>query len=227
MISLVCAIAACVAIHAGAAAWAATHLGVRVREVSFGVGPVLKRFGMLTIRLLPVGGFVKFKDSRTEYIAPTDMRDAFDAQPLAVRLTIGASGCAALLLMVTATAQFEGLRAFASGFGQFFSGGLSPLGDAQELLEDAQAVSRTLSFATLLGFAAAKFAAFNLLPFPACNGGFMLAEPFRKTALARQWPAGLTTGFSLLQIALSFSWMFALAAYVTGSGAAFGRLIAQ
>ena len=225
MIVLLCAIVACVAIHIGSIAWVAAKLGVTIREVSFGFGPVLKRFGVLTIKLVPLGGFVKLKDSREEYIEPWDMDDALDAQPLAARLAIGASGCVALLLVVAATAQFDGLRAFASGFGQFFSGALSPLGDAQRLLGGVSTAVHASSFVTLFGLAAAKFAAVNLLPFPANNGGFMLAALFKNTALARWWPAGLTTCLTLAQIGLSLSWLFAVAVYLAGSAAAIDRFI--
>ena len=218
MISLLCAVAVCVVVHLASAALLAAMLGIKVREASFGFGPVLARFGVVTLRLIPLGGFAKFKDSREEFIAPSDMHDAFDVQPLATRLAIGATGCLALLLIAMATLQLEGLSAFAGGFGQIVSGALSPLGEAQRLLAKIGTSTPTLPFTALLGFAAAKFAAFNLMPFPANNGGFMIANLFRNTPLQRRWSSALTSLLTLAQLALALSWIGAMLIYFIQPG---------
>ncbi len=219
MIALLCAVVTCVVLHVSSAAFLADQLKIKVREVSIGFGPVLARFGRVTLRPFLFGGSVRFKDSEAEDLDPDDMHDAFDAQPLAARLAVGASGCIALVLVALATLRLDGLRAFASGFMQIVSGAFSPLGDAQEMLAQVHLAGTTLPFASLLGLAAAKFAALNLLPSPATNGGFLIRTAFLHTRLFRRWPSRMTSLCVVAYLGLLLSWLCALLVYLTQPGA--------
>ena len=219
MIALLCAVVICVVFHVSSAAFVADRLKIQVREVSIGLGPVLARFGRLTLRPFLFGGSVRFKDSEVECLDPDDMHDAFDAQPLAARLAVGTSGCIALVLVAVATLRLDGLRAFASGFVQIVGGAFSPLGDAQELLTQVHLAGTTLPFASLLGLTAAKFAALNLLPSPATNGGFLIRTAFQRTRIFGLWPPRMTTLCVVAYLGLLLSWLCTLLVYLTQSGA--------
>ncbi len=67
-----------------------------------------------------------------------------------------------------------------------------------------------LPFKALLGHVAAKFAAFNLLPLPATNGGQALTFIGRRFGLDRIWPARLTHILVLAYLALGLSWVGAM-----------------
>lgn len=219
MIDLLFAVVTCVVLHVSSAAFLADQLKIRVREVSIGFGPVLARFGRVTLRPFLFGGSVRFKDSEAEYLDPDDMHDAFDAQPLTARLAVGASGCIALVLMAAATLRMDGLRAFVNGFAQIVGVALSPLGEAQELLAQMHLAGTTLPFVSLLGFTAAKFAALNLLPSPATNGGFLIRTAFLRTRLFGLWPSRMTSLCVVAYLGLLLSWLCALLVYLTQSGA--------
>jgi membrane-associated protease RseP (regulator of RpoE activity) len=203
----------CVLIHVFAIALCATAFGVVIREVSVGLGPTAFNIGRLTFRAVPFGGSVRFKDSREEALEASDMRGALDGRSVLAQIVIGLSGCIALLLLAVICLQAEGVRAFFDGFGQIVIGALSPLGKAQELLAQAQQRLVGLSFLAVLGLVAAKLAAFNLMPLPGANGGFVIATIARGVGIARFWPAQLTPLFLLAYIAIAISWLVALGVY--------------
>ncbi len=78
MLFFLMAVVSCVLLHVLAMALLGVALGVTLREVSIGVGPTLLRVGRWRIRLLPVGGAVRFQDSRDE---AQDARDADVGEP--------------------------------------------------------------------------------------------------------------------------------------------------
>jgi membrane-associated protease RseP (regulator of RpoE activity) len=211
---IVLAIVLCVFVHISACAAAGAGLGVTPVTISYGIGPVILRGRRILIKALPLSGYVKFKELDDLPLDPADTRNAFDTQTPGVQLLIAASGCIALLLIALAAAQFAGLRAFAAGFVQIIAGALAPMGHAQTLLAQAWQAVAGLPFLMVLGLVAAKLAAFNLLPLPALNGGFIAATVGRRIGLARLWPAALTQLLLLAFIAVIASWAFALVLYV-------------
>jgi hypothetical protein len=239
---LIASAVVCVLAHLLACAWTGAGLGVAVREVSLGYGPALWRWGRFTLKSLPFGGFVKFKESGdaqaaspqwetapelagaasrsgepampSDALAQAETHDALDDQGLAVQLAIGASGCVALLLIAYACLQGEGMRAVGNGLVQLILGGLSPLDKGQVLLAQARQALAGLPFVAVLGLVAAKFAAFNLLPLPGANGGFLVAVLARQAGVARLWPASLTQLLFLVYFALIASWLCALGVYL-------------
>jgi membrane-associated protease RseP (regulator of RpoE activity) len=163
-----------VALHVSALALAGAMFGVSLREVSFGFGKAIFTQGRLTIRVLPVGGFVKFKDTRTELISreeSSEVVDAFNHKPGIVQATIPLAGAGVLVLAAAliqpASAVFEVL----TGFRQIVAGALGPLSVAQTYIHAAYDLTRSDGFWALFAVLAAKVAAFNLLPFPWTNGG--------------------------------------------------------
>lgn len=218
---LIAAAVICVLVHLLACAWTGAVLGVAVREVSLGFGPVLWRCGRFSLKSLPLGGFVKFKESADTEPAlaagtldEPETQGALDRQGLAAQLAIGASGCVVLLALAYACLQGAGMRAFEWGFVELVSGALSPLTAGPALLAQAARTLAGLPFVAVLGLVAAKFAAFNLLPLPGANGGFLLAALARRAGIARLWPASLTQLLFLVYFAFIASWLCALGVYL-------------
>lgn len=229
-IGLLLAVTLCALVHVAVMAFAGRALGVALDELSFGLGPRLLRLGKVSIRLLPVGGAVRFQTAGATM--PADDTSAADdamttggadidpqhleAQPLWARLFIGASGCLALIALACALlGGTAGIQALAHGFANIVSGALSPLHTAQALLARVVGAAHGLPFPTLLGLTAATTAAMNLLPLPGANGGYLLGALGRSAGLGKHWPASLSQILLLAYVALAASWLVAAVVYLS------------
>lgn len=210
MPTLALALAVCAYAHVSLMALAARLAGVAVREISYGYGPALLSFGQVRIKLLPFGGFVRMKDTRAEDVPAAEAGDAFDTQSLPVRLGIALSGCAVLLSLALQTLGIDGWDAFTAAFVQFFTGALSPAGEAQSLLSRGLAFAAAEPFVSVCALVAAKFAAVNLLPFPAMNGGQAVAMLSERLGIRSERTRGLVGPLLTVQLLLSGSWLFAV-----------------
>lgn len=218
VIGLLLAVALCALVHVTVMAFAGRALGVALDELSFGLGPRLLRLGKVSIRLLPVGGAVRFQAAGATM--PVDDADIdpqhLEAQPLWAQLFIGASGCFALMALACALlGGAAGVQALAGGFANIVSGALSPLHTAQALLARVDAAAQGLPFSTLLGLTAATTAALNLLPLPGANGGFLLGALGKSAGLGKHWPASVTQTLLLAYVALAVSWLVAAVVYLS------------
>jgi len=211
---LLSAVVLCVLLHMFVIALCGAAFGVTVREISLGLGPKAFSIGKFTFRALPFGGSVRFKDSREEELDAHDMQGALDSRPLFAQIVIGLSGCLALLALAVVALQAEGVQAFLNGFIEIVTGAVSPMDKAQALLAQAQQRLAGAPFVAVLGLVAAKLAAFNLLPLPAANGGFVIAMIARGLGIAKFWPQGLTPVLLLAYLAIAISWLWALVAYL-------------
>lgn len=217
-IGLLLAVALCALVHVAVMAFAGRALGVALDELSFGLGPRLLRMGRLSIRLLPVGGAVRFQTA--DATMPADDADIdpqhLEAQPLWAQLFIGASGCLALIALACALlGGMAGVQALAGGFANIIIGALSPLHTAQALLARVDAAAHGLPFSTLLGLTAATTAALNLLPLPGANGGYLLGALGKSAGLGKHWPASVTQILLLAYVALAASWLVAAVVYLS------------
>ncbi len=214
-IGLLLAVAVCALMHVAVMAMTGRALGVALEELSFGLGPRLLRVGKLSIRLLPVGGAVRFATTDGA-MAASDVQ-ALDARPLGTQLLIGASGCIVLIALACALlGAMAGVHAVAAGFVNIVGGALSPLHTAQAVLARVEAAAHGLPLLTLLGLTAATTAALNLLPLPGANGGYLLGALGRGAGLDQRWPASITQILLLAYVALAASWLFAAAVYLAG-----------
>ncbi len=211
---LLSSVVLCVLLHMFVIALCGAAFGVTVREISLGLGPTAFRIGLFTFRALPFGGAVRFKDSREEVLDASEMHGALDGRALLVQIVIGLSGCMALLALAVVALQAEGVQAFLNGFVEIVTGALSPMGNAQALLAQAQQRLAGAPFVAVLGLVAAKLAAFNLLPLPAANGGYVIAMIARRVGIAKLWPQGLTPVLLLAYLAIAISWLWALLVYL-------------
>lgn len=214
MYALIAAYLLCSFLYISVLALVGTQLGVCLREISFGAGPVIARWGRVQFKVLPWGGAAKFKDSRAEDLESWERGDAFDAQPLHRQLLLVLSGPLFLLGIGFAVMPGDTFPTFKDGFEQLIGGASSPLIHAQDLLAQASQVIRQLSFVSLIALAAIKMAALNLLPLPALNGGALVALAASKSGFARTWRPGYTHALQLVHLALLLLWQFAWIVYL-------------
>lgn len=214
MLSLIAALFLCLLLHLSVLALVGTSLGITLRELSYGFGPVIARWGRVQLKAFPLGGAVRFKDTRAEDLESWERDGTFDRQPTLVQLVVMLSGSIALLTVAFAIMHTEAFPAFKEGFGQAVSGAFSPLTRAQELLADASAAISRLSFFSLLALVAVKMAAFNLLPLPPLNGGALIALIANQMGAAAIWRPSFTQALQFAYIALAFSWLVAWVVYL-------------
>jgi membrane-associated protease RseP (regulator of RpoE activity) len=214
----VAALALLMVLHVSAVELVAQWLRLRVLQVRLGVGPRLFSVGRVQVRLLPVAGSVRLKDTTADDADPADTDGAWDLAPRWARVLLplaGPSAVAAVSLALLGPAAFA---AFGRGLLQWPWGALQPLSAGQRLIDDYVGFAATRDFAAVLGLVAAKVAALNLLPLPALAGGQALgallraprrAESERPTAAAA--PAAWDAWLVPLMIA---SWAVALGAWL-------------
>ncbi|MGJ7608407.1 site-2 protease family protein [Variovorax sp. LT1R20] len=221
-LKFIAAIALLAALHVSVMAALGHWLGIAVRRVSLGFGPVLFSLGIFQLRVLPFGGAVTFKDTRSEDTtdeAPVEhghVDDAFNHKPRAVQVLLPLAGAASLALVALLLHPDSALASVGHGFVQIVAGGLSPLGTAQGLIDGARAFAAQQGFVPLVGMVAAKLAAFNLLPLPAMNGGQALLALLKRDLHEDASPLRqrLTEWGLWLCVALALSWLVAIGFFV-------------
>lgn len=196
-------------------------LGARVEAVSIFFGPKLWEAKMGSIRLkvclIPTGAYVKFGGDED---VPEEKRRADDFQNLhpAKRIIIAATGSLALLLLaVNLVEPSRSLAAFARGFHQCIAGAIMPLSSGAGILSRLNLIASNEPFSALIGLVAVKNAAFNMLPVPTLNGGFILLLLLRGVAgLSQKAAERVTTLGFLILLALVLGWFIALVGYLAG-----------
>jgi len=211
MIALLLSVVFCTAVHVLAMALYAMWIGIEVREVAVGVGPILCRRGRFRLAALPVSGYVRMRSAREEEVPADEMHTTLEGQSIGRQLGVMLFGCAALLAIAVALAGADGLRVFAAAQVDFVAGALSPLGEAQRLLGRVDALTREASeIGTVVGLVAAYVGGVNLLPLPMFNGGAAIAALARRAGLDRFWPSGLTRALAFVWPGMALAWLLAL-----------------
>lgn len=199
-------------LHISIMALCARVLGIGVRSIGYGIGPTLFSIGAASIKLLPFAGSLMLKDTREEEIFEDDPgRDFYNEQPLWKQLLVPVSGVAALLALALCLPGAAGWASFTAAFGQLLSGALAPLSTAQQLLTDGHAFAISHGFAAVFALLALKLCAFNLLPFAGLNGGQILLALARGGKPYAAWEETVTKWLLLPGLAVTLSWLAALA----------------
>ncbi len=180
------------------------------RVFCFGLGPTIAKHDDFRLRLIPLGGSVRFLDTRSESVEPAKAHTAFDQCTVGAKVAISLSGCVALLLIGAACIGSELLRVFTEATHSLVSGALQPFTNAQSYVRGITNFANTAPLPELLGSTAVVFAAINLLPFPATNAGAAVAAVARGVGFGRSWPARATKALIALHVAFAASWSFAL-----------------
>lgn len=211
---LVLIIAGVVFIHLMAMAVSARALGIMVRTITFGIGPQVFALGRFRLSLFPAGGHVRLAMS-ADATEKEPVVGTLDRAARWKRVLLPLSGPLVLLGVGTVMLGAAAIDQFSQAFTQLVGGALSPLGKAQDLLQDATIVFGHVSAAQVLGITACKFAALNLLPFPGSNGLAAATEWLPQAALDSNAMARIRSlvllPFAMLMFA---SWALAIIVFV-------------
>lgn len=216
MLNLLLAVTLIPVLHIATIAGVGRAVGARLHQVSFGWGPVLFRGQGLLVRALPGMASARFSHSVEDGLPEADWHLALDRRSVPVQWLVTLSGCALLLGLAIALQGRAAVDAFMALPAQLLAGAVSPFGDAQAVLREADHAVRSSSLAVLLALMAAKVAALNLLPLPMLNGGAALAALGRRLGLARHWPPAATHALICVYLALVALWALALGVYLLG-----------
>lgn len=211
MLELLLAITLSIFVHISTMALFGYLYGIKINEISFGVGLRLIRFKQVCIKLLPLGGYVRFADSRSPDAKGIDTRQLFNFRPAYMRAAIAISGCLFMLLISAVLAGSQAFDALVSTYVQFFSGALSPLNTGKAYIHEIAAFIDSQGFVSIYAITQVKIAALNLLPLPMLNGGQAILVFFDK---AEQPPGKLMNGLMqasmFVYMGLIVSWLAAL-----------------
>lgn len=201
----------CITLHLFSIAAAGQAAGTRVLELSLGMGPVLFRYKAFILKLIPLNGYVKFIDTRERVVSDADLPFAFDRLSLWRQIMVTLSGCAALMILAAVLLGAGAWQDFIALPAQYVMGALSPFGTAQTLLLEAARLINTTALPSLLGIAAAKLAAFNLLPQAGSNGSYVISAVAQRLGLVKPYPGAVHKLVVFMTIAVMISWCLAIA----------------
>jgi membrane-associated protease RseP (regulator of RpoE activity) len=225
-VKILLGVALAIAVHLAAMVLAGIRAGGTLKEVSLGIGPVLRRFHVRgatwMVRLIPVNGYVQFwrrppaRDEEDREPAAPEGVVLWDDLPGIRRAAAQLAGPSALLAVGAALLGSAPWLAAWDGAKDGVRGALSPLAAGPALLGEALAAARDRSFVVVLGLVFVKVAGLNLLPLPSFNGGAALLDLI--TPRGAPWsPArrriavlGLLLGFAMFT-----SWIVALVVFLT------------
>ena len=186
---LVVALIVSVVLHLSAMAIALHWCGVRLKRISFGLGPVILNVGIVTFSPLLLGGSVTMLDSREGPVSESELGQAFNYKPVWIQVLVPLSGVLALGILGYGLVGSAMLPALFNGWYQFVNV-FSP-GSSQMRLHEVRVFAETHSFSTVLGFTATKLAAINLLPLPPLNGAQALINLIKMGQPEVSWEARL------------------------------------
>jgi membrane-associated protease RseP (regulator of RpoE activity) len=201
-------------LHVTALAACARLAKIPIRLITLGIGWTLLKIGLLQIKLLPLGGSVHMKDSRTETLTEAELADAFDHQPRWRQAAIPLGGSLSVLGVSLLLLGIEGWDAFLSGFHQVFAGALSPLTVGPQLIAAFVSGVESDPVAWSFGLFCAKIAAVNLLPLPSLNGGDALMALLGLNKASEQTRVKLLTMSVCVVLLLWGGWLLAASVYV-------------
>ncbi|MBI3729858.1 MAG: site-2 protease family protein [Burkholderiales bacterium] len=203
----------CLALHLFSIAAAGQATGVRVLELSIGMGPMVFRYKAFILKLIPLNGYVKFIDTRERVVSDADLPFAFDRLSTWRQIMVTLSGCAALLVLATVLLGTGAWQDFIALPAQYVMGAVSPFGTAQTLLLEAGRVIHTTALLSLLGIVAVKLAAFNLLPQAGSNGYYVLTVLVNRSGPGANhpYPGAFHKLVVFMTIAAMISWCLAIA----------------
>lgn len=215
MTIVTCAVIACelfVVVHLSAMVLGAQWMGVGVTRVTFGMGPDVCSFGIVRVKLLPLGGNVSLKMSEEGFLAPPGPGGCFDMRPRwqRVLLLIG-SVCPVLLLAFGVLGHAAGAGSFLHGFGQLIEGAARPLSAGQQLLGAFASGMAQRPPIAIIAVCWCKLAAANLLPFFGSNGAQALMIGLTPDDDRSRWERAATPLLVAFGCLMLGGWLLALA----------------
>ncbi|MCP4643652.1 MAG: hypothetical protein GY851_24605 [bacterium] len=166
LLLVVLAISVNVVVHTLSMAAAARLAGQPVEKIGIFTGPRIRRINVgnvvLDVNSIPITGSVRFGG------------DLQTIHPLKLALISFGGNLTLFILAAVALGPSEALHKFLMGFPQIVSGAIAPHSSGTSLLVALQEFASANPFAAVLGLAASKMAAWNLLPIPNLNGGVIV-----------------------------------------------------
>jgi membrane-associated protease RseP (regulator of RpoE activity) len=206
----IAAAALALAVHISAMAIYAHGMGVCIRRVSYGVGPTFFTIGKFDVRVIPLSGHVKIKDSRQEALEASELGDAFNHQPLWKQVFLQLAGAMSLAALGVAILGREGWESFLRAFPQIFIGAVSPFDEAQRYLQSFDLFIDQRDVVAVVGMVCVKLGAFNLLPFGALNGGQALITLLKRGRPKSRWEDAASRWGVLATLLLCIGWLLAV-----------------
>lgn len=192
---------------------------VQIEQIRLFGGPRLFRFRFrgtaIEVMAIPgLGGSVKFVGSESD--ADPKPGTFIALHPL-VRALIQLAGPLALLAFAACLiGPLAADAAFRSGAVQVITGFFSQARAKEHFASIAQFVS-TVPWGTVLGFMAAKMAAFNALPIPILNGGEALLTILQWRSPEPAWISRARIGGLLFMVAFVLATAIAFVSFLSGS----------
>ena len=211
MYLLLASISAALLLHLLALAVTAKLCGVNIVEFKFGIGPKICDVSKVSVRLIPIAGYVKMIDSRESALKKGEERYAYDHKPKLIRVLIALSGCVFLFTAAFIFLGKEAIHIFIGSFSNLLTGAFSPFGSAQEYIESTRTFILSSTPIVVFSATAIYVSAYNLFPLPALNGGHALLEIVDLSDEIKRRLSVLGFFANLLML---LSWLSALAAYM-------------
>ena len=201
-------------LHITTMALTARAMGIRIRRITYGVGPKLFQRGTVQLKAIPLSGSVLLKDSREEVLSGADTADALNHQAVWKQVLLPLSGPLVALLLAALLIGPIAAESFLAAFEQILGGAVSPLGVGQVHLASLEEFFASSSFAVAVGFTLTKLAAFNLLPLGGFNGSQALINLVRWKRTELPWEAALNRWLVVPALLIFISLSVAVLVYV-------------
>ncbi|WP_444944598.1 site-2 protease family protein [Microbulbifer sp. ZKSA006] len=214
MIELLISIKIFMILHISTIAAFLVLFGVKIKELSYGVGPTLLSIDKLKIQPIPISGYVRTLDSREDTLNEEEKRYTLDGQPLGVQVFLPLSGCIVVFFISYLFLGRDSLNLFVSAFQEIILGGLNPLSTGQDLIQRSRDFIQQSSLISIIATVQIKLVAFNLLPLTVLNGGQAIVNLIKMGKPEASWEIKAANISFILAMYLYVSWSFAMIYYV-------------
>ena len=214
MIELLISITVFMVIHTSSMALFMPIFGVKVMEVSYGIGPTLLSVGKFKFQPIPIGGYVRALDSREEELTDEDLSGALNHQPVATQVFLPLSGCILIILISFLILGESAITSLISGFQDVIFGALRPLTEGQEIIQRSRDFIQSSTLITVIAVVQLKFVALNLMPLSTLNGGQAIVNLLKMGKPAVDWENIVFKISLLVALVIALSWGSALLYYV-------------
>ena len=201
-------------IHISVMASVPAALGIRPIEVSYGLGPLLFKRGVLRIRGILLGGYVKFLDSRDTQLGPEQLEDAIDRRPMWLHST--AIVLPHLILLAGGSAVYGGnpISVTKTIWTRLFRCAIGPLSTAQDQLASFVSFADSNSRIVVLGWLLALVASLALLPVGSAAGGQLIFNLISGRRSPHPLTDRLNVWTTIIYLLLLASWGIAIVLFV-------------
>lgn len=210
MIELLLAITISIVIHTSVMAACLSLFGVKIKEISFGVGPTLVKLGVFKFQPIPISGFVKALDSRDKDFTNEEKTLAFNHKPVWMQVFTPLSGNVAILLITYFIAGEYAIAEFLLGFKQIVLGAIHPFSVAQDIIEKAKLYLDHNNLINIIVITLTKYAAFNLLPLSMLNGGSSIVSILKMGKPVVSWEDSFAKISMVVLLFILVSWIVSI-----------------